>query len=190
MHEITVYEDGTINTTDAAILCGIQPVSLRQRVRRGLLREVRREKGRILVYLMDVARLDRAMQGQVPRVSAEVSWRLDGEPDVDILSVFRACDEIARQVTEPVIRESVVYYVRFADRIKIGTTICLTSRLDDLPYDEMLATEPGGAEVEHERHIQFAEHWITGEWFRVAPEIMEHVEKLRAPSFACVTPDV
>lgn len=190
MHEITVREDGTINTTDAAALCGILPVSIRQRIRRGQLREVRREKRQILVYLLDVARLDREIHGRIPRVASEVAWRLDGEPDVDILSVFTACDELAQRVAPPAARESVVYYIRFADRIKIGTTTDLIGRLESLPCDELLATEPGGAEVEKGRHMQFAEHWITGEWFRPMPEIMRHVEKLRSTSFACATPDV
>lgn len=190
MHEIIVCEDGTINTTDAALLCGLKPVSVRQRIRRGMLREVRRENGRILVYLLDVAKLSRTSQGRMSRISPEVSWRLEGEPDVDILSVFRACDEIAQQAETLEPRPSVVYYLRFGDRIKIGTTCNLRARLDDVPHDELLATEPGDAQVEGERHMQFVEHWIIGEWFRAVPELMEHIEKLRMSSFAPATPDV
>jgi len=190
MHEITVYEDGTITTTDAAILCGVKPVSIRARIARGLLREAGREKRQIRVYLLDVAKSDRDMQRRMQRVLADVSWRLHGEPDVDILSVFRACDELARQIAPHEGRQPVVYYLRFADRIKIGTTICLPSRLADVPHDEVLATEPGGAELEEERKMQFAEHRVTGEWFRMAPALMRHIEKLRSPSFARATPDV
>ena len=177
MHEITVREDGTITLADAAMLCGVELAAMRQRLRRGHFREVRRDRGRILVYLMDVARMDGATQRRGVRKQAEVSWRLEGEPDVDILSVFRACEEIGRRVL-PVARESVVYYARFAERVKIGTTICLAGRLTDIPHDEVMATEPGGAELERERHAQFAEHRITGEWFRLAPEIIRHVAEL------------
>jgi len=190
MHEITVREDGTISTADAAILCGVRPVSIRARIRRGQLREVRREKRLILVYLLDIAKLDREIQGRIPYVAAEVSWRLDGEPDVDILSVFRACDELAQQVAPPEDRHPVVYYLRFADRIKIGTSTCLRSRMEAVPHDEVLATEPGGVELEEERKMQFVEYRVTGEWFRMAPALMRHIEKLRVPSFACATPDM
>lgn len=178
MHEITVHWDGTIKLRDAAVLCDASLDAMHKRLRRGLLREVRREKGHILLYLLDVARMDAAMAHGEPRDLAEVSWVLEGEPDVDILSVFRACERIAAQLAGPLVRDPVVYYVRFADRIKIGTTICLRGRIDTLPHDEILATEPGGAEVERERHMQFAEYWITGEWFRAGPLLLRHVADL------------
>jgi hypothetical protein len=177
MHEITVREDGTITLADAAILCGVGTWAMHGRLKRGLLREVRREGYRILVSLMDVARTDCAIRRYGSRVPAEVSWRLEGEPDVDILAVFRVCQEVAAQAP-PIIREPVVYYARFGERVKIGTTICPASRLPDIPHDEILAMEPGGAELEHERHMQFAEYWITGEWFRVAPPLLRHAADL------------
>ena len=64
---------------------------------------------------------------------------------------------------------NVVYYIRFGDRIKIGTTGNLTGRLMTLPHDELLATEPGGIELEKQRHRQFAADLVAGrEWFRPA----------------------
>jgi hypothetical protein len=181
VHEITVYEDGTIDTTDAAILCSVKPVSIRARIARGHLREVSRVKGQIRVYLLDVARSDRTMRQGAPRVKTEVSWRLHGEPDVDILTVFRACDELAQKAQPQEGRKHVVYYLRFGDRIKIGTTTCLVSRLNSLPHDEVLATEPGGVEVEDKRKTQFAEHRITGEWFRMTPALLRHIATLAKP---------
>ena len=76
-------------------------------------------------------------------------------------------------------RQPVVYYLRFGDRIKIGTTVCLRGRLDAVPHDKLLATEPGGDEVERARHRQFAEYRITGEWFRIAAPLLAHIGAVR-----------
>ncbi len=75
---------------------------------------------------------------------------------------------------------AVVYYVRFADRIKIGYTGNLGRRLTAIPHDELLTVEPGARQVEANRHRQFAEHRIVGEWFAAAPALLEHVDSLKA----------
>lgn len=72
----------------------------------------------------------------------------------------------------------IVYYLRFADRIKIGTTKNLGSRLKVIPHDEVLATEPGDHELEHQRHEQFAHLRITGEWFESGPDLLAHISGL------------
>lgn len=72
----------------------------------------------------------------------------------------------------------VVYYIRFADRIKIGTTNWLPSRLPELPHDALLGVEPGGRELENERHQQFASLHVTGEWFRMEPDLLAHIASL------------
>lgn len=74
---------------------------------------------------------------------------------------------------------SVVYYVRFADRIKIGFSRNLGMRLTAIPHDELLTVEPGARITEQKRHQQFAKHRIIGEWFAAAPELLRHVEQLR-----------
>ncbi len=76
--------------------------------------------------------------------------------------------------------ESVVYYIRFGDRIKIGYSRNLASRLRALPHDELLTVEPGAIGVEKRRHLQFADLWIIGEWFRADPELLAHIEQLKA----------
>lgn len=76
--------------------------------------------------------------------------------------------------------DSVVYYLKFGDRIKIGFSTNLDNRLVALPHDELLATEPGGRLLEARRHLQFKEHRITGEWFKPAPDLLAHIEQLRA----------
>lgn len=73
-----------------------------------------------------------------------------------------------------------VYYIRFGDRIKIGTTKNLLNRLVAIPYDEVLAIEPGGFGLESLRHKDFGAHRINGEWFNNSPEILAHINLVRA----------
>lgn len=80
--------------------------------------------------------------------------------------------------------QEVVYYLRFGDRVKIGTTKNLAKRLPDIPHDEVLATEPGGVYVERQRHQQFrhlrAKVGHNREWFTLTPELAEHIAAVRA----------
>lgn len=76
--------------------------------------------------------------------------------------------------------ESIVYYMRVGNRIKIGYTTNLTHRLQSLLPEELLATEPGGRMLEKVRHQQFADLRCGGEWFRMEEPLTEHVDKLRA----------
>lgn len=74
--------------------------------------------------------------------------------------------------------DPVVYYLRFADRIKIGTSTNLKLRLASIPHDEFLGSEPGGQKLEMERHRTFAAHRLVGEWFAAAPELLAHIKSL------------
>lgn len=77
-------------------------------------------------------------------------------------------------------RGSVIYYVLFASRVKIGTTVNLPRRLAELPHDELLATEPGGYALEAQRHAEFAALRIgRTEWFHAGPALVAHVAALR-----------
>lgn len=76
--------------------------------------------------------------------------------------------------------ESYVYYLRFSDRIKIGTTADWSHRLaGGVPYDEVLAREPGSYELERFRKLQFRHLRIRGEWFRPETELLEHIAVVR-----------
>lgn len=75
-----------------------------------------------------------------------------------------------------------VYYLRFADRVKIGFSTNLKSRLQAIPHDEVLATEPGTMRQERERHAQFADLRVTGEWFRYEEPLVSHIASLAADS--------
>ncbi len=75
-------------------------------------------------------------------------------------------------------RIEVVYYLRYADRIKIGTSGQPRQRLAAIRHDELLAFEPGGRLLEQRRHAQFAALREGGEWFTAAAELVAHVQEL------------
>jgi hypothetical protein len=94
---------------------------------------------------------------------AVCAWRPGDAPDADLAPP----------------RVDVVYYLRFADRVKIGTTASPRQRFAAIRHEEVLAFERGDRRLEHRRHLQFAEDRFPGsEWFRLTPRIAEHVDVL------------
>ena len=90
-------------------------------------------------------------------------WRVGELPDRDAMPV----------------RVDVVYYVRYRDQIKIGTSGNPRGRLAQLSFDTLLAFERGDRTVEHKRHVQFASHrYPRSEWFRVHDALIEHIDRL------------
>lgn len=78
-------------------------------------------------------------------------------------------------------RVDVVYYIRFRNRIKIGTTANPRQRLARLWHDDVLAFERGDRLLERRRHEQFSGQRIErSEWFRTSPELERHVGELAA----------
>ncbi|WP_216698780.1 GIY-YIG nuclease family protein, partial [Arthrobacter sp. H41] len=78
-------------------------------------------------------------------------------------------------------RVDVVYYIRFRNRIKIGTTANPRQRLARLWHDEVLAFEKGDRLVEHRRHLEFAAWRLDrSEWFLSAPTLEQHIDRLAA----------
>jgi hypothetical protein len=78
-------------------------------------------------------------------------------------------------------RVDVVYYIRYDDRIKIGTSANPRLRIAALPHDEVLAFERGGRPLEQRRHAQFAEHRIPRtEWFESNDALRAHIEEVSA----------
>lgn len=75
--------------------------------------------------------------------------------------------------------QSVVYYVRIGETIKIGTTTNMKARMGGLMVDEVLATEPGDRQLEAMRHKQFRHLRIRGERFRPEPDLLSHVAMVR-----------
>nr|WP_316304651.1 GIY-YIG nuclease family protein [Clavibacter michiganensis] len=69
-------------------------------------------------------------------------------------------------------RVDVVYYIRFGDRLKIGTSANPRQRLGTLRHDELLAFERGGRAVERARHAEFArQRYDRTEWFELDAEL-------------------
>jgi hypothetical protein len=92
---------------------------------------------------------------------------------------WRLGDVVDADVVPP--RVDVVYYLRFRDRIKIGTSSNPRLRLTQLRYDELLAFERGDRATEQRRHAQFAAtRFVGSEWFRESDELGTHIEVLAA----------
>lgn len=53
--------------------------------------------------------------------------------------------------------EPVVYYMRLGSLVKIGWSTNIRTRMDNLTGQGVMALEPGGSELEHRRHKQFAD---------------------------------
>ncbi|MFZ8757594.1 GIY-YIG nuclease family protein [Microbacterium sp. HMH0099] len=90
---------------------------------------------------------------------------------------WRLGDPVDAELPPP--RVDVVYYLRFDDRIKIGTTANPRQRLGAIWHDELLAFERGDRLVERRRHAQFAEdRFARTEWFRASETLRAHVAAL------------
>lgn len=78
---------------------------------------------------------------------------------------------------------AVVYYVRHGDHVKIGRTTDLQSRLRSLYLDPdaLLATEPGGQQLETQRHAQFADErvYANRELFNPSRRLLAHISALQ-----------
>lgn len=75
--------------------------------------------------------------------------------------------------------QSVVYYVRIGDTIKIGVTTNMKARMPQVMPDEILATEPGGPDLERRRHIEFSHLKVRGERFTSGADLLAHVAEVR-----------
>lgn len=86
---------------------------------------------------------------------------------------------------DPVVRnkireaQSVVYYAMVDGLIKIGTTIYLDARMKTLGAN-LMATEPGDAQLERQRHQQFTELLARGrEYFHPGKALLAHIVALQ-----------
>jgi hypothetical protein len=91
---------------------------------------------------------------------------------------WRVGDVVDDELPPP--RVDVVYYLRYGDRVKIGTTANPRQRVARIWHDELLAFEPGDRRLEQRRHAEFAAHRLGGEWFRLSPEVSEHIVSVAA----------
>lgn len=72
----------------------------------------------------------------------------------------------------------VVYYVRRAQFVKIGTTTQLRGRMRSLMPDEVLAVEPGSYRLEGELHRRFRHIRVRPnlEFFKYTSELRSHIQ--------------
>jgi len=73
----------------------------------------------------------------------------------------------------------VVYYMRIGNRVKIGWSSNLPSRLATINPEELMTTEPGNQGLERARHDQFKDLRTHGEWFRLEEPLVAHIEEMR-----------
>jgi hypothetical protein len=71
----------------------------------------------------------------------------------------------------------VVYFLRFGDRVKIGTSGNLEQRLQVVPHDEVIGTIPGDVTMEREWHDRWAKLRLVGEWFQAVPELLAAIHQ-------------
>jgi hypothetical protein len=120
----------------------------------------------ILALAVQGAR-NRVAEAQRMRESGEIDQRRQERSE----AIQRQNERLAKQVAE----RSVVYYARLGNRVKIGYTTDLTKRMSVIQPEEILATERGGPKLESQRHAQFAELRVVGEWFRYEQPLIDHI---------------
>lgn len=98
-------------------------------------------------------------------ICAVCEWRVGEVPDAEL----------------PPPRVDVVYYIRFGERIKIGTSANPRQRLATLWHDEVLAFERGDRALEQRRHGKFAAHRLgRSEWFAAHDDLLAHIRIVAA----------
>lgn len=119
------------------------------------------------------------------RIAAELQRLRESGMELTAETITQATAEVRAQIAEDerlsAIPESIVYYVRRSDLVKIGTTAQPMGRFRDLLPDEILAWEPGGRDTEQTRHAQFchARIRIGREYFRQTDDLMAHIAGVR-----------
>jgi len=118
----------------------------------------------------------------VPGIDARICsfhlWQAIAAYRDDLDSVPVVLREFIKRTPMP----SVTYYVRTHEHIKIGFTTNLKDRLTHLSIrpDSVLAVEPGGRDVETQRHIQFASLRVPRtELFAIDDALLAHIEQVR-----------
>lgn len=104
--------------------------------------------------------------------------------EINLQDENRARDSRAtekRDERRGIIKDSMVYYVRIHDYIKIGYSAHLRERIMGLrvDLDALLAIEPGGQQLEHQRHVQFrADRIGKREDFHPSEALQAHIASL------------
>jgi hypothetical protein len=66
---------------------------------------------------------------------------------------------------------------RSGDLVKIGVTVNLPTRINafNVPGLELLGTEPGDQRLERQRHAEFKDLRVQGEWFTLTDRLKTHI---------------
>jgi len=101
----------------------------------------------------------------------------------------RKCVESLRIVLEPMQPppgpQSVYFIADEHGNVKIGYASSVGWRLANLQTANaseltlLVEIPDGGPKLERELHKRFSEHRVRGEWFRLAPEILDYIETVK-----------
>ena len=102
--------------------------------------------------------------------------------DPDVQKLRQAVDGRPRVKPKRDVIGPVVYYIKYAELVKIGSARDLEARLASYnPGGELLAVEPGDRDLERKRHSELAVHRIYGnEWYAATPPVLHHVKLVRS----------
>ena len=195
------------DTIAIAYMLGVQPHTIRNWAARGHLKPLRTE-GTRTIYDTEAAFRAAQVFGYLPEPRATPDQQDDPEPCAKphcpepvldwtdlpfplcrkhaIAIWLRVTGELQgtmlahRAPPQPPSRQPVVYFIRSGELIKIGTTVCLPSRIDDLAthgpdLPEILLVVPGGHAEERQVHALFAAERVRGEWFRPSEALMAFI---------------
>lgn len=92
---------------------------------------------------------------------------------------------IVREIPRCGRHDPVVYFLRNGERVKIGTSTNLASRMTSLSLrmTDVVLVLDGGRELEERLHRRFHAHRIgRTEWFNLAKEVWDFVDARRKPA--------
>lgn len=90
---------------------------------------------------------------------------------------WRFGDVVDDELAPP--RLDVVYYLRYDDRVKIGTTSNPRQRFSAIWHDDLLALERGDRRLEQHRHAQFeVDRLGRSEWFALSEALHAHITRV------------
>lgn len=198
------------DTAAIAYMIGVQPHTIRNWAARGHLQPIRTE-GTRTIYDTEAALRAAQAFGYLPEPSATPDQQSDPEPcakprctnpvldwtDLPLplcrkhaIAVWlRVTGELnGRMLVRPPRpvpdAQPVVYFIRSGDLIKIGTTVCMPSRLVALATNapeplQILLVVAGDHTQEHQVHALFRDDRVRGEWFRPSQALMEFIDGLQ-----------
>jgi hypothetical protein len=112
--------------------------------------------------------------GVIRRYQQQLETMQRMHPDLAERLVSQQEAEARKPLRKP---RHVVYFARFGDRVKIGTSGNLAERMTVIPHDELIGTIPGDATVERQWHTVWADTRITGEWFHATDELLAAIRQ-------------